>query len=215
MIAAAVTFTAMRFDFVLSSLGNELAARLGESSTARTSSAIGQTLRDTAFLVFGALLVACHPKRSGISLGTTTHRRNAFAVCAVVIGGALAYRFVFNGDAFNDWNATWSTWLISPIAQELVFSGFILGLLNEQFPRRWHPSVPITTGVAISALLFGLWHFIPDFAFAQRDLDYVAFRFIYTAGGWMLYAITRIWTGTILYAIAMHITVNFIALGHL
>lgn len=87
------------------------------------------------------------------------------------------------------------------------------GALHEPFPRWWHKSVPFTTGVAISEFLFAMWHFIPDFVFAQRDLDFIAFRVAYTAGGRPLYAITRLSTGTILYAVAMHIAVNFITLG--
>ncbi len=213
MIAIAVAFTATRFDFVLTSLLNEVAARIDGPSATGALYRVDQTVLDVAFLVFGILLVAGHLQRSGISFGTTTHRRKALAVCAVVIGSTLTYRFGLNGDDFDNWNTTWSIWAISPIAQELVFSGFILGLLNDHFPRWWHRSVPVTTGVAISTVLFAMWHFIPDFAFAHRDLDYVAFRIAYTGGGWVLYAMTRLWTGTILYAIVMHITVNFITLG--
>lgn len=214
MIAIAVAFMATEFDSVFTSLVAETVRRFDGSGPLGPGSYFpGRTLRDTAFLIFGVLLVASHPKRSGLTLGSRENVSKSLAVCAVIIGGTLAYRFAIEGTAFADWTGGWSIWAISPIAQELVFSGFILGLLHEHFPRWWHRSLPITTGVVVTTLLFGFWHFIPDFVYLQEDVGYVAFRLAYTMGPWLLYAMTRIWTGSIIYAIAMHIAVNFITLG--
>lgn len=204
MIAFAVAFTASLFNFVASNIIYEV------SDGPRPNT---RTIVDVAFLVFGLLLVASHPVRSGITLGTRQHRSKALAVAAVIIGGVLTYRFALEGNAFDDWSTNWSIWAISPVAQELVFSGFILGFLNEYFPRWWHTSIPLTGAVVISALLFGMWHFIPDLIFTDREMDWLIFRQAYTAIPWMLYAMTRLWTGTILYAVIMHIAVNFITLG--
>jgi len=182
---------------------------LGNSSRRQPN----RTASDTALLVFGVILVASDPRRSGITLGTKKNSGKALVACGVIIGGTLLYRFALNGNAFDSWNAPWSTWAISPIAQELVFSGFILGLLNEYFPRRWIEPLPLSGAVVASAALFGMWHFIPDVIFSDRDASWLLFRQAYTAIPWMLYAMTRLWTGTILYAVVMHLAVNFISLG--
>ena len=88
-----------------------------------------------------------------------------------------------------------------------------MGFLSEYFPRWWHESAPLTGAVVITAGLFGLWHFIPDLIFDDGSASWLIFRQLYTAIPWMLYAMTRLWTGTILYAVIMHIAVNFITLG--
>jgi len=214
VIAFAIAFTASLFDFVLVGLINQVDYRLQDSMNPTYGQLDTRTIRDVAFLGFGIVLVATSPTRSGITLGTKQHRTKAVAICVLVIGSVLAYRYLLDGDAFDTWNTRWSIWAISPIAQELVFSGFILGLLVVHFPQWWHKSIPISWAVVMSALLFGMWHFIPDFIFEGRELDYILFRLAYTAGGWTLYAMTRLWTGTIIYAAIMHTAVNFIILGY-
>lgn len=202
MIAFAVAFTASLFRFVVSSSTFEV-----------NGSWLDRTVLDIALLVFGLLLVASHPVRSGITLGTGQHRSKVLTAMAIIIGGVLAYRLIIGVGAFDGWSTSWSIWAISPVAQELVFSGFILGLLNEHFPRWWHPSLPLTGAVVLSAALFGMWHFIPDLIFDDGDWTWLLFRQAYTAIPWMLYAMTRLWTGTILYAVIMHVIANFITFG--
>jgi membrane protease YdiL (CAAX protease family) len=214
MIAFCVAFTATLLSFTRGQLVAETTRRIeGDQFRSELGWFASATFRDLVLLGFGLLLVASAPRRSGISLGTKEHRGKAIAICGFIIGGALAYRVFFQGGTFSDWQTGWSIWAISPLAQELVFSGFILGLLHQHFPRWWFASVPMTTAVAITAALFAMWHFIPDYIFAREDMSFIGFRIAYTAGGWLLYGISRLWTGTILYAVIMHIAVNFITVG--
>ncbi len=178
-------------------------------------------IQDIALLGFGIVLVSAAPRRSGISLGTLRNAPKAVVACLVVFGVSAAFRYLpFDFPASIEptrsrlFRGCWGTtsWLVSPLAQELIFSGFVFGSLDRHFPRRWHRILPITTAGLLTALLFGLWHLIPDYLAGHNSGGFVAFRFVYTAAGMLIYTMTRVWTGSIIYALLTHTAVNFMFL---
>ncbi|MCO6439189.1 MAG: CPBP family intramembrane metalloprotease [Phycisphaerae bacterium] len=98
-------------------------------------------------------------------------------------------------------------WLISPLAQDLLFAGYIYGLFDTVFAGYAHSRVRIRWAVLITAAYFGLWH-VPNFA--GMDTGYVLFQLLYTTvgGAWILLA--RQYTGSILPGVLTHMACNFI-----
>jgi membrane protease YdiL (CAAX protease family) len=99
-------------------------------------------------------------------------------------------------------------WLISPAAQDLLFTGYLYGLLDTAFPGRVNARLPVNRAVFFTAVFFALWH-VPNFSGIQPS--YVVFQLAYTfvGGAWVLLA--RQLTGSVLPGIATHMAVNFIA----
>lgn len=178
-------------------------------------------IRDFSLLGFGAVLVAVAPRRSGLTFGNRRTRRAALIACALVVALALGVRFgVFDFAGLNEMRLrlvrgcpSLTSWAVSPLAQELIFTGFVLGYLQEHFPKRVHPNLPVTGAVVMTALLFGLWHFVPDHTSPFASADFTAFRFAYTVGGMLVYGVVRLWTGSILYSVITHTAVNYMFLG--
>lgn len=99
-------------------------------------------------------------------------------------------------------------WLISPIAQDLLFTGYLYGLLEAAFPGTVGKRLRINRAVFLTAVFFSLWH-VPNLA--GIPVPYVLFQLVYTlvGGAWVLLA--RQLTGSILPGIATHMAVNFLA----
>jgi membrane protease YdiL (CAAX protease family) len=99
-------------------------------------------------------------------------------------------------------------WLIVPVREEMIFSGYIYGLLDATFPETVTSRIPVRRAVLLTAVFFSLWH-TPNLL--HMAPAYVLFQLLYTllGGAWMLLA--RQWTGSILPGVATHMAVNFIA----
>jgi membrane protease YdiL (CAAX protease family) len=145
-------------------------------------------------------------RRSGLRFGDIRNNwLRVIIVCAIPIAAtAIAYPLLpvrpFTGGRIE-------MWLISPFAQDLVFQGFLLGRLERSYPPRNRTG--FGTALVLGALFFSAWH-AQNFAGGTPD-GFVFFQLAYTAVGFMLTGLSRLWTGSILYATLSHSAVNLIA----
>lgn len=172
--------------------------RLGEHGYA--------TLYDAITGVMPLLLCLGSPHRSGLTLGRWKgHRLKVVGICMLpVLLTAIVYPFTsrpFSGGRIG-------SWLVSPLAQDLLFAGYLYGLFDCTFPGRAHPKRRVKQAVFVTAAFFALWH-VPNFW--DMSSGYVAFQLLYTAvgGAWMLLA--RQLTGSIIPGVMTHMTCNFIS----
>ncbi|MFQ5411104.1 MAG: lysostaphin resistance A-like protein [Phycisphaerae bacterium] len=155
------------------------------------------------------LLCLGAPSRSGLRLGTwKSSVWKVLAVCgmAVILTGII---YPLTSKPFTGGHThSVGMWLISPAAQDLLFTGYLYGLLNMTFPGRIRKSIPINKAVFLTAGFFALWH-VPNFMGIKAE--YVAFQLTYTfvGGAWVLLA--RQWTGSVLPGLATHMAVNHVA----
>lgn len=157
-------------------------------------------------LIFGLALTLPHRRRSGLRLGAIRSNwlRVTF-VCAIpIIATAILYPRLpvhpFAGGRIE-------MWLISPLAQDLVFQGFLLGRLERSYPPRSRSRFGIA--LILGALFFSAWHL--QNLYSAMPTGFVLFQLAYTAAGFMLTGLSRLWTGSILYATLSHSAVNYIA----
>ena len=164
------------------------------------------TLYDAATIIMPVLLCLGAPIRSGLSLGRWRGVRLRVAgICLLAIAlTAIVYPFTsrpFSGGRIG-------IWLVSPLAQDLLFTGYIYGLLARTFSGRIHGRIPVDRAIVLTAALFALWH-VPNFW--GMSTAYVSFQLLYTflGGAWVLLA--RQLTGSIIPGVLTHISVNFIS----
>ena len=159
--------------------------------------------RDVVLLLYATALVLA--ARTPLELFGSI-RPNAWRVALVcgipVLLTLVVYRLTsqpFRGSRIG-------IWLVSPLAQELLFTGFVFGVLERKGPRTqtWRP----TRALLATAVLFSLWH-LPNLS--TLPVRYVLFQLLYTFAGCLVAGLSRQWTGSILYATATHTLVNYIA----
>lgn len=172
---------------------------------------IGFTRRasgDAMLLALGLLLALSAPRRSGLRIGPVReHWKGVLLVCAIPpLLAALVYHRLpirpFGGHGVE-------MWTLSPLAQDLVFAGFLYGWLDRCLPGRLLRDVPLDRALVFGALCFAAWH-------AQNFLAgvppaFVFFQLAYTAAGYLLAGLSRQWTGSFLYMTLSHAAVNWIA----
>lgn len=179
---------------------------LGRLIYDRFGSSVYQNCWHGVSLIMPLLLCLAAPGRSGLRLGMWRSRTlKVLGVCAVP---PLLTAIVcpFTSKPFT--GAPIAMWLISPIAQELFFTGYLYGFLDRVFPGPVSRRVPVNKAVFLTPVFFSLWH-APWFG--SIATSYVIFMLVYTFvyGAWMLLA--RQWTGSILPGIVVHMMANFIA----
>ena len=164
------------------------------------------TLYDAATIIMPLLLCLGAPIRSGLSpVRWRGCRLKVTGICLLAIAlTAIVYPFTsrpFSGGRIG-------IWLVSPLAQDLLFTGYIYGLLARTFSGRIHARIPIDRAVVLTAALFALWH-VPNFW--GMSTAYVSFQLVYTfiGGAWVLLA--RQLTGSIIPGVLTHMSVNFIS----
>lgn len=159
------------------------------------------------FLLFGLLLTLPTRRRSGLILGDIRSQwRRVLLVCGgPVLVTAVVYPLL-PVRPFAD--AGFQMWALSPLAQSLVFIGYIYGRLDTAFPGPVHPRLPVRQSLAITAAFFALWH-VPGFW--SLPAGYAVFQLLYTGVAYLVPALSRQWTGSILYVVLCHTAINFIA----
>lgn len=153
------------------------------------------------------LLVFWSPNAFGLKLGN--HRKVwwIYVACGVCYAAFL----LFGRDLLPYPGACChrmpSAYLLAPFREELLFRGFMYGVLVEMYPsseasRKW-----ISKPVLFTAILFGLWHLAAiTFWGWSWGLGYVGYTFF--AGLVMGYARRR--SGSILGPFFMHAVGNYI-----
>lgn len=176
----------------------QLYERLGDNGYA--------TFYDAISGIMPLLLCLGTPLRCGLTLGRWRgHKLKVLGICVLpIILTAVVYPLTsrpFSGGRIG-------AWLVSPAAQDLLFTGYLYGLLDNAFPGPIHSRIRVNRAVFITALFFALWH-VPNFW--GLPVSYVSFQLLYTfiGGAWML--LSRQLTGSILPGLAIHMACNFIS----
>lgn len=165
------------------------------------------SLHSFALLVFGLLLALPTRERSGLRVGRIReHWPRVLLVCGLP---PLLTALVYPNLPVRPFSGAYPTmWLVSPLAQTLVFIGFIYGYLEPRFPEYLHPRIPVRRALVLTMLLFAFWH-VPNFL--GTSAGYVWFQLFYTGVLGIVPALSRQWTGSIWYAALCHSGVNFVA----
>jgi len=162
---------------------------------------------DSLSLAFGLLLVLPAARDSGLVRGRRPDARVAFVVLAPVVATAAVYPFLPVRPFANE---RIGLWLISPLAQDCLFNGYLNGLFartrpapDPDAPRSWRPG----RTVLLTSAFFAAWH-LPNLA--TVPVGYVLFQLAYTFAGAVLIGLTRQWTGAFWYATLTHMAANAI-----
>lgn len=166
-----------------------------------------ELFHDLVLLILGLCLALSAPRRSGLVLGAVRQRwRGLLLVCG---GPMLICALVYPNLAERPFSDNgWTMWAVSPLAQDLVFIGFLYGQLELAFPGYVHSRIKLSRALLLTSAFFALWH-VPNLA--GMSSGYVGFQLTYTAGGLAMVGLSRQWTGSILYATITHSVVNAIA----
>lgn len=152
------------------------------------------------------LLCLGSARRSGLRIGSWKgHTWRVIGICTVPVAVNAAF-YPFSPQHWT--GGPVGAWLISPVAQDLLFAAYLFGLLAETFPGRVHPRLPLTKAALLTATLFALWHtqnlesLSPVYVLYQMSIT-----FLFLA--WTLFA--RQMTGSVLPVILTHMAANFVA----
>ena len=145
-------------------------------------------------------------RRSGLVLGTWRKQLGLVVLVVSIPIVLTAIIYPLTSTPFS--NSSISTWLISPIMQDLLFSGYLYGLLRGRFAKMPVSKLPINTAMLITAMLFAFWH-VPNFH--GMAAAYVSFQLLYTFIGLVWALIAREITGSIIPVVVIHMCVNYLA----
>jgi membrane protease YdiL (CAAX protease family) len=157
-------------------------------------------------IFFGLLLVAPTPRRHGLRIGSI---RQAWVpvlgACLLVVAAWWLVVAAFGLSLFP--RSTAAIWLLSPLAQDLVFVGFLYTRFDEAFSGDVSPRLPIRRAVLLASVFFGLYH-VPNVV--TGGIVWLALLPI-TMLFFICQALMRQWTGSLLYATVAHSGVNFVS----
>lgn len=163
---------------------------------------------DLALLLFGLLLALPTWRRSGLRIGELGRYRLRVLLVALLCIGTTAV--VYPLLPTRPWaNMPASMWVLSPLAQDLVFFGYLYGRLERAFPGYLHQRVPVDRGLCLVVAFFALWH-APNFL-GSLPAGYVVFQLFYTSVLAVIPGLTRQWSGSLIPATFIHSAMNFIA----
>lgn len=162
------------------------------------------------YLLFSLILIGHDPVGYGLKLGTIRDRWPwilGLCILPIVVTWfvypQLPYRPFSGQSACN--------WLISPLAQDLLFAGYFYERFKELFPGSISERIPIEKTIPITATYFALWHTVN---FLYWPAEFVVFQLVYTFVGACLMGIMRQITGSLIYIVFVHMTVNWIAVNY-
>jgi membrane protease YdiL (CAAX protease family) len=165
-------------------------------------------------LVAGIALTCYNPGAFGVALGR--HKR-AWWLYALGFGFLIVYVPAFKLiDPFYQPRPGWiGLFTIGPLAEELIFRGFLFAVLVDLAGKRYNPKKLLTAPVIWSGVLFGLWHLGPLYRAAiegvTADLWQVPVRVVVTGLGGLYLAALREKTGSILGPTLLHMLFNLLA----
>lgn len=159
------------------------------------------------FVLMGLLLALPAWRRSGLGLGRIReHLRPVLGIMLLCIGTVAV---VYPQLPVRPWgDAPATMWLLSPLAQQLIFLGYLYGRLERVFPGETRTRVPVTHALLLTVGFFAFWH-VPNFL--SLPAGYVVFQLFYTSVLAVVPGLTRQWTGSIWPAVLVHAGINFIA----
>ncbi|MCA9057818.1 MAG: CPBP family intramembrane metalloprotease [Planctomycetaceae bacterium] len=157
-------------------------------------------------LCLGLLLVGGSPRKYGLCRGNLRpHRGRVMAMIGLPLTVAtIGCQFI----PLPEWmGQNMALWMISPLAQDLVFGGFIYVLIESVFPGDLHQRLPIRRTVVISGIFFSLHH-LPNVLYSP--VWFVLLQLCYTYLGYLMMGLVRQWTGSLLYVTFTHSLGNLI-----
>lgn len=159
-----------------------------------------------------ALLFVCTTlltkKEIGLSF-TVKHSKKIISFIAALLLVTFVIQYFTNGFKNVKGIETFYFQLLMPgIAEELVFRGILLGLLNKAYNKRFFIwKTPIGWGVLITAVLFGLVH---SFNFGSHNFDFNILYFLSTFTMGLLLAVIKEKSQSLLPGIICHNLFNLI-----
>jgi membrane protease YdiL (CAAX protease family) len=164
-----------------------------------------------SFLAASLALCAITPRACGLRIGpTAAWRRQGLEIGLVWVTPPVLVAAVYGPLTSRPYHgADASMWLVGPLAEELLFAGFVYARLVGLYgPGRAGWRGALGPPVLLTAALFALWHW--PALFAMRPA-YAVFQLLYTFAGacWTLQL--RRWTGSLAPGALNHVTVNYLA----
>ena len=159
------------------------------------------------FLSFSIILVAHDPVGYGLTFGDIRKQwKWVVPLCVIpLLGTWIVYPRLpvrpFTGDPI-------ATWLISPLAQDLLFAGYLYRHFEKGFPGTITRKLPFNRTIFVTAVYFSLWHSV---GLLYGAGGFVYFQMVYTFFGACLMGVIRQYTGSFIYITAVHIVANYIA----
>lgn len=158
-------------------------------------------------LLFGLALTLPNRNRSGLRFGSIhLQRERTILVSLIPVLLALLIYPRLPVRPFSDSPA--GIWLISPLAQDLVFIGYLYGRFEPLFPKYIGPRFRMRWALPVTALFFSAWH-LPNFETIPSG--FVLFQLFYTFAIFSVAGLSRQWTGSIIPFTLAHSAINFIA----
>jgi membrane protease YdiL (CAAX protease family) len=154
------------------------------------------------WLVLCGIPVLLTAKNSGISLQNSQMKKNwqeIFLLSGFVIAGLNSFMLLGITEIFQAVRYPFFFFLVTPIAEELLFRGYIFGQLKKMFA--W-PLAPVIG----SALFFGLHHLQ---YFSYRPSLFALFQILYTIILGLIFGRLRQKSGFIYPSLFLHIFINW------
>lgn len=162
-------------------------------------------------------LTCYNPAAFGVALGRWRDHARAWWLYAIGFGFLVVYVPAFTLlDPFYQPRPGWiGLFTIGPLAEELIFRGFLFAVLVDLAGPRYDPRKLLTKPVIWNGVLFGLWHLGPLYKAAfegvTADLWQVPLRVVVTGTGGLYLAALREKTGSILGPSFLHMLFNVLA----
>lgn len=158
----------------------------------------------STLLLLGFVLTIWSPGAFGLRLGNTLRRRRFVLTMAAILLVPMIVGMLFMRTPF--FGGTRAAYVCVPLAEELLFRGFVFAVLAQAFPRSWSVgSVRVSVAVVVSAIAFGLWHLgglrLPANSF-------ICLQLLYTTLGGLGFGLLRENTGSLWACWTVHFLVN-------
>ena len=155
-------------------------------------------------LFLGFALTLWAPRSFGLAWADTWRSRRV----VLVIGGTMTITacvaMLFIATPFH--GGSWAIFLCVPLAEELLFRGFIFAVLRDAFPSKVSVGRHrFSLATLLSAVAFGLWHLG---GLVRPENGFVLFQVGYTTVAGFLFAIMRERTGSLIAPLLVHAVVN-------
>jgi membrane protease YdiL (CAAX protease family) len=161
-----------------------------------------------SLLIFG--IAALIWPESGFGESWTPNRTHGLVIASLV-GVSLVYPIL---NSFMDIETPavemgFAIWTITPVAEEILFRGFLYALLLRLFglthESPWEQTFPV---LVVGALWFSLWHVSPP-AIQKYGWKIIGPQAILTFGAGILFNSLRFWTRSVWLLIPVHAAGNF------
>lgn len=155
-------------------------------------------------LVVALVLVGAAPRAFGLQLGRTGSHLVAVALSIAAAAGAAAVFRAVGGEV--PWSG-WEIWVGVPVAEELLFRGFLLTALLWALRHGFDDAVAVPVALGVSALVFGLEHLgNADIGAALVAVQVAAAVCLGVLAGWL-----RVRTDSLVGPVLTHGTLNLVA----